>query len=134
MKLPCRHIFLSRSEAKCELFVEELCDQRWSKCYYQSTQWLFTQRSREIGPSDLSISTSTKRSLSKLNHNERYSKALLICKSLSSLAAETGGETFASRLKTLACLQEIWEKGEEARIVSNSIGMILYLFYLEQTI
>ena len=120
MRLPCRHIFLSRFQAKCEdLFVEDLCDERWSKAYCQKSHRLFngSHLSSALG-NKLSCSTTSKRPVKDLNHNERYRNTAGICSKLSSLAAEVGGETFNARINTLKMLQSIWEKGGEARILS----------------
>lgn len=37
MILPCRHIFKFREQNEIELFAPELCDQRWTKQYYQKS-------------------------------------------------------------------------------------------------
>ncbi|XP_066936510.1 uncharacterized protein [Clytia hemisphaerica] len=121
MRLPCRHIFLSRFETNCQfLFVEELCIKRWSKSYCLETQRLFKKSNGSNGYG-APINTTTRRPEKALNQAERFNKALGICKQLSSLVAEHGGETFVSRIKTLTCLQSIWERGEEARIISKSV-------------
>lgn len=71
MKLPCRHIFYSRSLAGCvPLFDPSLCDYRWSKEYYQKTQRIFTQTFKQ--PANLTIETSSPRPLKALNNFERY--------------------------------------------------------------
>lgn len=120
MRLPCRHIFLSRFQAKCEdLFVKELCDERWSKVYYQNSHRMFNRPSLNTSLSNkLSCSTTFKRPHKDLNHVERYRNVAKICTKLSSLAAEVGGKTYSERLMTLQTLKSIWKKGGEARILS----------------
>ena len=102
------------------LFVEELCDERWSKAYYRKIQLMFTDFPAPLP--NVSLNVSPKRPSKSLNHNQCFRDAAQICTKLSSLAAEAGGETYLTRIKILQNLCAIWEHGEEARILSNSIG------------
>ena len=41
MRLPCRHVFVARSSLDMGLFLEDLCDKRWSLEYYKCKQRIF---------------------------------------------------------------------------------------------
>uniref|UniRef100_A0A7M5UYK0 ZSWIM1/3 RNaseH-like domain-containing protein n=1 Tax=Clytia hemisphaerica TaxID=252671 RepID=A0A7M5UYK0_9CNID len=117
MRLPCRHIFLSRSIAKCDpLFDKSLCENRWSKKYFVEHQRLFTKQ--VVSSGTVTSITSPSRPLKSLNQNERYRTANNVCKSLASLASETGGTIFNERISQLKALEEIWLNGEEFRILT----------------
>ena len=53
MKLPCRHIFATRSLLNIPLYDEFLCCQRWTADYYKLNQRIFT--SVNTGPDDSAV-------------------------------------------------------------------------------
>lgn len=47
MRLPCRHILLSRSKLGLDVYDESLCDKRWTRAYYKVSQRIFLQSESE---------------------------------------------------------------------------------------
>eukprot|EP00111_Clytia_hemisphaerica_P020483 TCONS_00060343-protein len=121
MRLPCRHIFLTRSSAGLSIYDQCLSDDRWSKSFFHDSYYSFTLLFSQPYIPPVGIKTvSSCRPTKAFNHVERYRDAAALCKNLSSLASEAGGSTFIERMQVLKTLETIWRNGQEACILYSS--------------
>ena len=113
MLLPCHHIFALRKKLKKPLYDPNLCNNRWTISYYESTQGIFTAAVPE--PS-LTLTTSKLKSGRKLIQNDKYRKGLVLTTQFASTASEASHVHFHRRLKLLKELADCWRNEEEVAI------------------
>lgn len=124
MKLPCRHIFALRKELKYGLFIESLCDERWTKHYYCSCHRIFkanTSPNNHLPDDSECVPVKVKRQANILSQHEKYRKVFGITQRLASAASETTGKLFNSRLELLQDILTAWQQGKEVTCSINTV-------------
>ena len=123
MLLPCRHIFALRLKLKQPLFLESLCNIRWTSTYYQRTQRIFLEASFPDFTTEIT-QCRAKHSKHAPSQHQKYKKAAILTSELASLASEACGIHFHRRMELLKELIASWKCGDEVGLADVDHGVL----------
>ena len=88
MKLPCKHIINQRRETNNPIFVEILCDVRWTRNYYINSQKILNNPPEQTDSKIAIQIQRPKKSQKILTAPEKYRKASIHPAKLAELLSE----------------------------------------------
>ena len=97
MKLPCRHIFHVRNNLAVSLFDRNLCAERWTTTFSNAQRKsLMTERESDVIELEVGISEFSRNK--KWTSQQKYSRALDVCKKIANTIAMSSQEDFEHRV------------------------------------
>lgn len=116
-KLPCKHIFKTRSHFKISLYCKELCAERWMKTYYIKNQRSF--RIKELDKTSNGSVTVTQINSDTLEPITKKDKRQIIngiTKILITICSKNCYERFDEKIKKINQLIVLWTSGDDADV------------------
>ena len=99
MMLPCRHIFHVRTNLGLSLYDKSLCANRWTNAYSRAQLKLVRPNENQNCSGDLSVSLQT--NVKKWSAQQKYSRAMEVCKKIANVIALSSQTNFEHRLSQL---------------------------------
>ena len=115
MKLPCRHVFHIRSKMGLPLFDKNLCAERWTTAHSRAQRKAMVAVDNETAYTT-EVSVTAMSHEKRLTSQQKYSRAMDVCKKIANTIALSGQESFDHRLAQLQSLSEHWRNGVEVGI------------------
>jgi len=131
MRLPCRHIINKRKVTNNPIFVENLCDVRWTRNYYIKSQKILNNPTEQTD-SNIEIKIQhPKKGQKMLTAPEKYRKASIQTAKLAELLSEVSQFDFERRICQLQQIVNLWSKNKDFLIeeirLDNSAGNYLQI-------
>ncbi|XP_034232771.1 uncharacterized protein LOC117640401 [Thrips palmi] len=108
--LPCRHIFFIRKENNSPLFDSSNVHNMWKKGVTSSNNHV-----PELGGFTVRVD----KKIEPKNPAEKYSKAMVVAKSLCDLMSQCGSQDYAEKFSFLQSLFKLWAEGGEAILLQK---------------
>ena len=115
MKLPCRHIFHVRRNLGLPIYDKNLCAERWTTAHSRSQRKAMVAVEDDT-PSTTDVTVTAMSHVKKLTNQQKYSRAMDVCRKLANTVALASQEGFDHRLEQLKSLNEHWSQGNEVGI------------------
>lgn len=117
-QLPCRHVFALRSQLQLDMYFEEGVAQRWRLDFYRSTIRPEVHDVEDMDPDFQTVHFNVQPKPAVLSASQKYRSAICEAQKLATLASEVSMPRYRHRLRVLRDLVQLWEKDEDAAVVS----------------
>ncbi|KAH8040566.1 hypothetical protein HPB51_011394 [Rhipicephalus microplus] len=113
MQLPCRHIFVVRSNLNISKFNKAICAGRWFLDIYVQSCGLADNSEHDV---DNLPQVGSRKDEKVLSGHQKFKKAASIASKLADLASDCSTARFKERLKVLESILQSWKDGAEVAV------------------